>query len=106
MLGPWKDEEEMLECIMYWQKRALEAEKEIESTLDYERFLLDETLMYQERFYEMEEQRDYYKQMFLDKDSETREALTIVSQMYNKARHDLQSKEPEEEADDPWKYRS
>ena len=40
--GPWDDEEETIKCMLYWQERALQAEKE----------------------------RKYFKQQFLDKDKE------------------------------------
>lgn len=61
MIGPYENEEDMLEAILYWQGRALAAEKEREETLD-----------------ELEEyikSAAYYKQQFLDKDAEVFELL-------------------------------
>ena len=105
MLGPWKDDEEVLECMMYWQKRALKAEKEVEECLDYEEFLLNEFVKQQEENIDLDEynhflmeDRDelrkmvrYYKQQFLDKDEEIRFILGDSGT---------------EDSDDPWKYRS
>lgn len=60
----YKTKEELLECMLYWQQRALEAERELESELDYERFLVDETLMYQMRFYELEDNYEILEAMY------------------------------------------
>ena len=54
MNGPWKDEEELLECMLYWQKKALETVKWLD---------------------EMEIERNYYKQQFLDKQKELQEVI-------------------------------
>ena len=100
MLGPWKDDAEVIECMMYWQKRALEAERDLEEVLDDNEDLVELVL-------EARGNADYWHQQFLDKDKEIRAALEIVHQQYMIARKELQkSKLPEEESDDPWKYRS
>jgi hypothetical protein len=99
MLGPWKDDKEMIECIMYWQKRALEAEREVEEALDYNEEMVELVLEAREQFREMELQRDYYKQQFLDKENEIRFLL---------GRKPIEE-DPDsgiEDSDDPWKYRS
>ena len=63
MNGPWKDEEGLLKCMQYWQKRALEAERDLGEALDD----LEE---YVDLILEARGERDYYKAQFLDKDSE------------------------------------
>lgn len=65
MLGPFENEEEILEAMLYWQKRALEAERDLEESLDFNEEYVD--LILQAR-----KERDYYKQQFLDKDDEMR----------------------------------
>ena len=98
MLGPWKDDKEMIECIMYWQKRALEAEQWLEESLDgnegYFYIILEE----RDKFRQMELERDYWKQQFLDKD---REMQLVIKRVVTRA-NDIGT----EESDDPWKYRS
>lgn len=54
----WKNEEELLESMLYWQKRALEAEKEREEVLDD----LEEWIKL----------AAYWKQQFVDKEAEVR----------------------------------
>jgi hypothetical protein len=51
MSGPWKNEEELLQCLLYWQNRALQSEKE----------------------------REYFKQQFLDKDKEIKHLMYKAS---------------------------
>lgn len=57
----WKDEQELIDSMLYWQKRALAAEKEREEILDD----LEDYIIIAE----------YYKQQFLDKDLEIREVI-------------------------------
>jgi hypothetical protein len=91
MNGPWKDEEELRECMLYWQKRALEAEIEVEEVLDYNEELVELVL-------EARGNAEYYKQQFLDKDKEMR---IMIKRVVSRAA-DIGT----EESDDPWKYRS
>ena len=63
MNGPWEDEQEILTELLYWQKRALEAERDLGEALDD----LEE---YVDLILEARGERDYYKAQFLDKDSE------------------------------------
>lgn len=65
MIGPYESEEDMLEAILYWQKRALAAEKQVEEECDAYEDMVDTAL-------EFKNARDYYKQQFLDKDRELR----------------------------------
>jgi hypothetical protein len=62
-MGPYESEEEILEAILYWQKRALKDEKWLENEADYVEELIDEIL--KER-----KHKEYWKQQFLDKDKE------------------------------------
>lgn len=51
----WKNEEEIVEAMLYWQKRALEAEREVEDTLDYVEFLLNEYVDLQKEHFRLEQ---------------------------------------------------
>ncbi len=51
MNAPWEDEQQIIEELLYWQRRALQAEKE----------------------------RDYFKQQFLDKDKEMKNVMYKAS---------------------------
>jgi len=51
----WENEEEIVEAMLYWQKRALEAERMLESELDYQEFLLEAYTSLQMEFNELEE---------------------------------------------------
>lgn len=56
MIGPYQNEEEILQELLYWQKRALSAEKELEKTLDdLEYYIIISS---------------YFKDQFLDKQGE------------------------------------
>jgi hypothetical protein len=51
----WEDEQEIINELLYWQKRALEAERELEQELDYEEFLLDQYMAMYNYAKELEE---------------------------------------------------
>lgn len=51
----WKTPEESHECFLYWQKRALDAERMLESELDYQEFLLEAYTSLQMEFNELEQ---------------------------------------------------
>jgi hypothetical protein len=84
MIGPYESEEEMLEAILYWQKRALEAERDLKESLDYnEEYVdmileaekkLDHQIHFSNMIFEWYDQtvteKEYYKQQFLDKQKE------------------------------------
>lgn len=65
MIGPYESEDEMLEAILHWQKRALAAEKEVEETLDDLEVYIKLAA--------------YYKQQRLDKDEEIKEIMKHAS---------------------------
>ena len=50
----WKNEEEIVEAMLYWQKRALNAEREVEETLDYVEFLVNEYVDLQKEYFRLE----------------------------------------------------
>jgi hypothetical protein len=68
MIGPYENEEELLKCMLYWQKRALEAEQWLEESLDANEEYVD--IILAER-----DAKEYYKQQFLDKDKELQEVI-------------------------------
>jgi hypothetical protein len=70
MIGPYESEEEVLKCMLYWQKRALEAEQWLEESLDGNEEYVDIILEERKQFRQMELERDYWKQQFLDKEKE------------------------------------
>ena len=51
----WESPEELHECFLYWQKRALAAEREVEETLDYVEFLLNEYVDLQKEHFRLEQ---------------------------------------------------
>ena len=61
----WEDEQELLKEFMYWQKRALKAERE----LKLENELLDLIMEWNEQTIT---EKEYWKQQFLDKEKELR----------------------------------
>lgn len=48
MNGPWKSEEELIEAMMYWQNRALNAEKDLDSELEFVGELIQSLLLERE----------------------------------------------------------
>jgi hypothetical protein len=68
MNGPWKDEEELMKCMLYWQKEALEGYNFLEMEADYIEDLI-KTLLQECR------EKEYYKQQFLDKQAELEEVM-------------------------------
>jgi len=68
MNGPWENEEELLKCMLYWQKEALEAFNFLEMEDDYIEDLIE--IVLQER-----REKEYYKQQFLDKQKELEEVM-------------------------------
>lgn len=51
----WKNEGELLKCMLYWQKRALEAEKEREELLDELEFYITTAADYKTELIRLEE---------------------------------------------------
>ena len=125
MSGPWKSHEEMIEYMLYWQKRALEAEREVEEMIEYMLYWQNRALEAEREVEEVPDDNedlvelvleahgtaDYWHQQFLDKDKEIRVALEIVHQQYMAARKELQKHNlPEEDLEevdhnDPWRYK-
>ena len=62
MIGPYESGKELIKYILYWQKRALEAEKWLEDEADYIEELID-TIMF-ERFEHEREIMEYKKKMY------------------------------------------
>ena len=98
MNGPYRNIDDAVKCLLYWQRRALVAEGEVEDCLDYEEFLLTEYVKLQKEYFEMEIAKNYFKQQFLDKENEIRFILG--------RKPILEEDMGTEEEDDPWKYRS
>jgi hypothetical protein len=78
----WENEEELLKSMLYWQKRALEAEKHAEEDADeiedliniileernYAEMLVDFLIKEHEKFHEVQLAMDYYKRLAMKKD--------------------------------------
>ena len=69
-MGPYKTIEEVVECMLYWQMRALEAEKNRDEDTDTIEIYIEWIIQKMKATRRLKKDRDYYKQQFLDKEKE------------------------------------